>query len=126
MFGGALSARAGVVRDDHAIVGRGFVSEETGNDADRQYKDFERQTVDAFHRWHTFHEDLLKLGDFSTWLSDTENQVDLVTFFALDAANTPSYRKAVEHQAAFLTAMQELLAHINTMMDEYETKKDET
>jgi hypothetical protein len=101
------------------------VSDETGNDADRQYKDFERQTVDAFHRWHTFHEDLLKLGDFSTWLSETENQVDLVTFFALDAQNTPSYRQAVEHQGAFLTAMQELLAHISTMMDEYETKKDE-
>lgn len=102
------------------------MNEDLGNDADKQYQDFERQTVDAFNRWHTFHEDLLKLGDFSTWLSDTENQVDLVTFFALDSDNTGNYRKAVEHQAAFLTAMNELLEHITTMMDEYETKKEET
>lgn len=101
------------------------MSDENGNDADKQYQDFERQTVDAFQRWHAFHEDLLKLGDFTTWLSDTENQVDLVTFFALDANNTPNYRKAIEHQTAFLTAMQELLDHISTMMDEYESKKDE-
>lgn len=102
------------------------MNEDLGNDADKQYQDFERQTVDAFNRWHAFHEDLLKLGDFSTWLSDTENQVDLVTFFALDSDNTANYRKAIEHQAAFLTAMNELLAHITTMMDEYETKKEET
>jgi len=102
------------------------VNDNTGGNDDRQYHDFERQTVEAFNRWHAFHEDLLKLGDFSTWLSDTENQVDLVTFFALDADNTANYRKAVEHQDSFLTAMHELLAHITTMMDEYETKKDET
>ena len=96
------------------------------NDGGKEYQDFERQTVDAFHRWHAFHEDLLKLGDFSTWLSDTENQVDLVTFFALDSTNTPNYRDAVEHQAAFLTAMHELLTHVTTMMDEYQVKKDES
>lgn len=100
------------------------MTENTGNDADTQYQDFERQTVDAFNRWHAFHEDLLKLGDFSTWLSDTENQVDLVTFFALDSDNTPNYRQAIAHQASFLTAMQELLGQITAMMDEYAEKKE--
>ncbi len=102
------------------------MTEDTGNDVDTQYQDFERQTVDAFNRWHAFHEDLLKLGDFSTWLSDTENQVDLVTFFALDADNTPNYRQAIEHQSMFLSAMHELLGQITAMMDEYASKTDES
>lgn len=95
------------------------MSDDSDNDVDRQYQDFERKTVDAFNHWHAFHEDLQKLGDFATWLSDSENQVDLVTFFALDKGNTESFDKALAHQSEFLAALQQLVEMTHKMFLEY-------
>jgi hypothetical protein len=98
---------------------------EGSDDDDRLYQDFEKKTVEAFNRWHRFHEDLLKLGDFSTWLSDGENQVDLVTFFALDSDNVPNYSRALVHQADFLAALQQMIDHTRAMLEEYEAGEGE-
>ncbi len=103
------------------IPGRGFVTEGSDKDVDTQYSEFERKTVDAFNRWHGFHEDLLKLGDFSTWLSVPENQVDLVTFFALDKDNRESFTEALTNQAEFLAAMQALVTSTQDMLAGYES-----
>jgi hypothetical protein len=100
------------------------VTEGSNDDGDRLYQDFEKKTVEAFNRWHRFHEDLLKLGDFSTWLSDDENQVDLVTFFALDKENVPSYNRALTHQGDFLGALQQMIEHTKAMLEDYESGKD--
>lgn len=96
------------------------MAEDPNSEPDRRYRDLERKTIDAFDRWHRFHEDLLKLGDFSSWLSESDNRVDLVTFFALDKQHAESYRKALAHQKMFLSAMGELLEQIEAMFDEYE------
>ena len=101
-----------------------LLTDESGNDIENQYKNFERQTVEAFNRWHAFHENLLKLGDFSSWVSEDDNRVDLVTFFALDKENVENYRSALDNQSEFLTAMNELVDGIKTMLDEYEAKQD--
>ncbi len=100
------------------------MSDDSDNDVDKQYQDFERKTVDAFNHWHSFHEDLQKLGDFATWLSDSENQVDLVTFFALDKENTESFDKALVHQTEFLTALQQLIEMTHKMFLEYEGREE--
>jgi hypothetical protein len=97
------------------------VAEDRNSESDRGYRDIEKKTIDAFDRWHRFHEDLLKLGDFSNWLSESENRVDLVTFFALDKEHAESYRKALAHQKMFLAAMGELLEQIEAMFDEYQS-----
>jgi len=99
------------------------VTEGSDNDVDKKYDEFERKTVDAFNRWHAFHEDLLKLGDFSTWLSDSENQVDLVTFFALDADNRESFDMALTNQAEFLAAMQALMEATREMLAGYDSQE---
>jgi hypothetical protein len=100
------------------------VSDESGNDVENQYKNLESQAVEAFNRWHAFHENLLKLGDFSSWVSEDDNRVDLVTFFALDKENLENYRSALDNQSEFLSAMNELVGQIRTMLDEYESRQD--
>jgi hypothetical protein len=104
--------------------GRRHVTEGSDNDVSTSYGEFERKTVDAFNRWHGFHEDLLKLGDFSTWLSDQENQVDLVTFFALDKENRESFNDALTNQIEFLAAMQGLMESTMEMLATYETGEE--
>lgn len=99
------------------------MAEDPNGDPEKRFRDIEKKTLDAFDRWHRFHEDLLKLGDFSNWLSESENRVDLVTFFALDKEHGDSYRKALAHQKMFLSAMGELLEQIEAMYDEYERGK---
>ena len=99
------------------------MAEGSPDDAAKRFRDIEKGMLEAFERWHRFHEDLLKLGDFSNWLSESENQVDLVTFFALDKDSGTSYRQALEHQKMFLSAIQQLLEQIETMFDEYESAK---
>lgn len=100
------------------------MTEGSDNDVSTPYDEFERKTVDAFNRWHGFHEDLLKLGDFSTWLSDSENQVDLVTFFALDKENRESFNDALTNQIEFLAAMQGLMESTMGMLATYETSEE--
>ena len=47
-----------------------------------------------------------------------------MTFFALDKENVENYRSALDNQSEFLTAMNELVDGIKTMLDEYEAKQD--
>ncbi len=101
------------------------MTEGSDDDGDMKYDEFERKTVDAFNQWHGFHEDLLKLGDFSTWLSDSENQVDLVTFFALDQENRDSFDAALANQAEFLGAMQALMEATRAMLAGYDSQEEE-
>lgn len=104
-------------------LGRVLVTDESGNDVENQYKNFERQTVEAFNKWHAFHENLLNLGDFLAWVSEDENRVDLVTFFALDKDNIDHYRGALDNQTDYLSAMIQLVEQIKVMLAEYEAQQ---
>jgi len=84
----------------------------------------EKRLVDAFEIWHRFHEDLLRLGEFSTWLSDDDNQIDLVTFFVTDSENTEKYRQALGHQREFLDGVRQMIEGAAEMLDEYVARKD--
>lgn len=84
-----------------------------------RYRAMEKKALDAFNTWHRFHEDLLKLGDFSAWLGERDNQIDLVTFFALDKDNLDSYEKGLKSQVDFLEGMRQMIQSTRTMLDEY-------
>ena len=91
------------------------------------YAAMERSLIHAFSTWHNFHEELVKIGNFSTWLSDIDNHTDLVTFFALDDDNTPDYKKALSHQIEFLDGLRQMLEDVQETVETYkEQTQNET
>jgi len=97
-----------------------------GSDSDpKNFADLEQKTLQAFNRWHSFHEDLIKLGDFATWLGDDDHQVDLVSFFVIDAENTDNYRNALKHQVDFLEGVRQMLEATLNMVDEFQRRREE-
>jgi len=80
------------------------------NDAGKAKPAFDPKAVQAFERWHQFHQDLLKLGDFSAWLDEPDNRVDLVSFFAFDKTNMETYALALRHQLDFVDALRSNLS----------------
>ncbi len=94
----------------------------TATDAN-EYGEMERQTLDAFTRWHAFHESLIDMGGFANWLSGGEHSIDLVTFFALDSENTASYKQALSDQAAFLDGLKQMLDATRETLEGFEAQK---
>ena len=97
------------------------VQQTTSND----YNNLEGGLINAFSTWHNFHEDLVKLGDFSAWLSDIDNHTDLVTFFALDDGNSADYKKALTHQIEFLDGLRQMLEDVQDTVNTYAEQNDE-
>ena len=89
----------------------------------KNFQELEKRTVDAFNRWHQFHNDLVKLGDFVTHFDTQDQLVDLVSFFVMDEENTVKYRDAIENQIAFLAGVSDSLNTLLTTLDEYEEKQ---
>ena len=90
-----------------------------------KFEGVEEQTIEAFNKWAEFHEHLIKLGEFPTWLAEGENKVDLVTFFALDLEELETYKNALEQQIAFLEELKAVLANVGEMIDQYQDKQAE-
>lgn len=101
------------------------MSDSSDESAKNQYKAMEREVIDAFETWHRFHEDLLRLGDFTTWMAQEENQVNLVTFFTLDEENADSYEQALTHQIEFVDNIRTLLNQTKDMLVEYNTRQED-
>lgn len=99
------------------------MTDSADTNATNQYKQMEREVIDAFETWHRFHEDLLRLGDFTTWLAQNDSQVNLVTFFNLDTENTEGYDQALTHQIEFLDNVKALLQQTTDMFREYQEQK---
>lgn len=74
-----------------------------------EYADMDPDAVAAFNTWHTFNDDLVKLGEFVTWLSDADNQASLVTFFLMDKDNLQKYQDGLKYQRDFLSGLEQML-----------------
>jgi len=83
------------------------------------YSAMEEGLINAFSTWHTFHEELVKIGDFSSWLSDIDNHTDLATFFALDDGNSADYKLALKHQIEFLDGLRQMLEDVEGTVNTY-------
>ncbi|MBL29506.1 MAG: hypothetical protein CMM50_18400 [Rhodospirillaceae bacterium] len=101
------------------------MSDDSSGAEPTNFAELEQRTLQAFNRWHSFHEDLIKLGEFATWLSENEHQVDLVSFFVIDGPNTDNYREALGHQTDFLDGLRQMLEDTVNMIDEFQRRQDE-
>ena len=101
------------------------MTDESQGQGDNPYGAMDKKAVDAFDTWHKFHEELLKLGEFSTWLAEQDNQIDLVTFFVLDSENLPNYKHGLEHQMQFLDGLRDMLQATLASLEEYEKKQSD-
>lgn len=99
------------------------VSDNSNGSDGENFEDVEKQTIDAFNQWHRFHENLIKLGDFTTWWEDGENKVDLVTFFVLDGESLATYKDALQQQIDFLDELRAVLSNAQDMIDQYQEKQ---
>jgi len=101
------------------------LTDDTQGDDSSTYSNMEPAAVAAFDAWHKFHEDLLKLGEFSTWLAEGDNQIDLVSFFVIDAVNLEKYKDGLKHQIDYLGALQQMLDSTLDTIQEYEKRQTE-
>ena len=100
------------------------MSDESQNSADR-YAGMDPTTVEAFNRWHKFNDDLLTLGDFVAWLSDADNQAELVTFFMMDQSNIKSYQDGLQYQIDLLLGVRQMLESTQSTMNDLLSKRAE-